>query len=84
MHTLGAQLGLPVEPADNSAHVPSVVAPVATEQASQAPLHAVSQHTPSAQFPVEHTRQPACLQSLVVLQVAPWPFCATHCPLVEQ
>jgi hypothetical protein len=40
----------------SSAHTPFVVAPVATEQASQAPAsHAESQHTPSAQKPLSQS-----------------------------
>jgi hypothetical protein len=39
-----------------SVHTPSETAPAATEQASQEPaLHAVSQQTPSTQWPLWHT-----------------------------
>ena len=68
-----AHAGTPAVPLFAAPHVPSSVplcfsAPV---HASHAPPHAVSQHTPSVQLPVAHTAQPATLQSLVVLHVAP-------------
>jgi hypothetical protein len=48
-------------------HVPSVPCPfLALEQASQVPVQAVSQQTPSTQFPVA--------QSASAEQAAPWGF----------
>ena len=44
-HRKGAQLGLPVLPAPLGRHLPSGL----VLQTSHAPLHAVWQHTPSAQ-----------------------------------
>jgi hypothetical protein len=34
--------------------------------------------------PFTHSRQPATLQSVVVLQAAPASFCAEHTPLLSQ
>ena len=48
-HRYGEHAGLPLAPAERMAHVPSVLAPVETAQASHAPLQAVSQHTLSTQ-----------------------------------
>jgi len=55
-------------------HTPSTLAPRAAAHASQAPLHARSQHTPSAQEPLVH--------SAAALHGAPFIFCAAqYCPL---
>jgi hypothetical protein len=60
--------------------VPSAVPDVlsAAAHAWQRPLHAVSQQTPSTQLPLVHSRQPAALQSVARLQVAPCAFCAAQ------
>ena len=78
--------GTPAVPAFAAPHVPSSV-PLcfsAAVHASHAPPHAVSQHTPSVQLPVAHTAQPATLQSLVALHVAPCTFFVAHVPALVQ
>ena len=67
-------------------HVPFAVAPSAVEQTWHDPEQAESQHTPSTQFPVEHSRQLRWRQSTpaVALQVEPWAFCAWHVPFAAQ
>jgi hypothetical protein len=50
----GVQDGLPALAAATLAHVPSETAPVAIEQASQAPPHAELQHTELMQLPEVH------------------------------
>jgi hypothetical protein len=52
LHTYGLQLGSPVLPLASTLHVPLVLAPLATEQASQEPPQAVSQQKPSTQLPL--------------------------------
>lgn len=64
VQTRGAQEGAPVLPRATTVHCPSAVAPVATEQASHAPLHEPLQHTPSTQKFDAHW--------LVVVHVAPF------------
>jgi hypothetical protein len=49
----GAQLGLPGLPAASWVHVPGIVV-----HESHFPLHAELQHTPPAQKPLAHSRQP--------------------------
>jgi hypothetical protein len=52
VHALPSSHAVPV----NGVHVPSALPPAAVEHASHTPaLHAVSQHTPSAQKPLEHS-----------------------------
>jgi hypothetical protein len=53
-HKYGVQDGLPALAAATLAQVPSETAPDAMEQASQAPPHAVLQHTELTQFPEVH------------------------------
>ncbi len=53
-HTYGAHEGEPALPLLLIAHVPSTLAPAATEHASQAPEQAVLQQTPSTQDPDWH------------------------------
>jgi hypothetical protein len=56
--------GEPTLPAAIGAQVPSVAAPSATEHASQGPLQAESQQTPSThERPVAQARQPLPVQS---------------------
>lgn len=76
-HRYGAQEGLPGAP-PVIRQVPSTRAPVATEQASQAPAQAVLQHTPSTQLPLRHWLAPPqdCPSSLRGRQLPPshqWP-----------
>jgi hypothetical protein len=66
------------------AHVPLVLAPAAVEHASHAAAHAVSQHTPSTQWPVAQTPQLPPLQSAAGSQLWPWLFCPWHWPSVPQ
>ena len=67
-------------------HVPFAEAPRAVEQTWHAPPQAESQHTPSTQLPVEHSRHDALRQSApaAALQVEPWAFCAWHVPFAAQ
>lgn len=51
----GAQAGAPGEPAGKTVQMPSVLAPSAAVQTSQAPTQAWSQHTWSEQNPVPHS-----------------------------
>jgi hypothetical protein len=53
--------------------VPLVLAPAATAHTSQAALHAVPQQTPSTQWLLLHTRQPACSQSAPAAASQPAP-----------
>ncbi len=48
-HTNGAHVGVPDAPDARVVHVPVAVAPSAVVQASQAPVQAALQQTPSAQ-----------------------------------
>ena len=50
-HTYGAHEGLPALPVADGAHVPTLPEML---QTSQAPTHAVSQHTPSTHSPLPH------------------------------
>jgi hypothetical protein len=58
--------GVPV----TTLHVPAVAPPVVTSHASQAPVHAALQHTPSAQWPLVHCPSAP--------QAAPSAFFGTH------
>jgi hypothetical protein len=49
LQTSGEQEGEPEDPSGRMVHVPSAVAPSAAEQTSQAPPHALLQHTPFVQ-----------------------------------
>jgi hypothetical protein len=54
-HELGAQDGVPCVPGASTVHVPTWPARL---QELHEPLHAVSQHTPSEQNPLEHVLGP--------------------------
>jgi hypothetical protein len=54
-HTYGAHEGLPVLPAATGLQVPALPG---TSQESHAPVHAVSQHTPSTHWPLAHCFSP--------------------------
>jgi hypothetical protein len=72
------QGGLAWHPSSERGGVPSATAPQwpsstavpfrALEQPRQSPVQAASQHTPSAQKPVLHTRHPLTLQSAATSQ----------------
>ena len=77
------QIGAPAAPDFAGPQVPFKFADCLSpaEQASHAPPHVVSQHTPSTQLPVTHSAQvPAVLQSLVRLHAAPCVFFAAQVP----
>jgi hypothetical protein len=59
-------------------HVPSAVAPSAREQTWHPPVHALSQQTPSAQWPVVHSRQPVVPLQSVELHAPPAATCGLH------
>jgi hypothetical protein len=67
-------------------HVPSLPGTLqATQSLGSPPAHAVSQHLPSTQPPpVEHSRQPATLQSALTSQVPAGPSCGTQMPAALQ
>jgi hypothetical protein len=71
-HRYGEQTGDPGSPAATTVHVPSL--PVRLH-ASQAPAHAVSQQSPSTQFPLRHCS--------VARQAAPAASLGTHVPLLQ-
>jgi len=71
-HTYAPHAGLPVVPAATGLHVPTLPA---TLQESQAPVHAVLQHTPSTQLPLPHW--------LFAVQVTPGVCFATHAPSLQ-
>ena len=66
LHKNAPQVGLPAEPADTLAQVPSLTAPAATEHASHEPAHALLQHTPSEQWIDVHSWLPAHAVPLVL------------------
>jgi hypothetical protein len=72
LHTNGAQVGLPALPEATGLHVPTLPA---TLHASQEPLHAVLQQTPSAQLPLPHW--------LAAEQVAPADFFGSQVPALQ-
>jgi hypothetical protein len=87
VHTFGAQLGMPGEPAASSVQVPSCVAPAICAHTSHGPPHVVSQQKPSTQPPaLAQTRQPATRQSppATVSQLARSAFCGRHVPSAAQ
>ncbi len=73
LQTYGPQEGVPALPATIGLHVPTI--PVRLH-ASQAPLHAVLQQTPSTQLPLPHW--------LAALHTAPGLSFGTHAPLPLQ
>jgi hypothetical protein len=73
LHTKGAQVGVPLDPAGLGLHVPT--RPV-TLQASQAPPQVLLQHTPSAHIPLVH--------SLAAEQAVPLFFFGWQVAFLEQ
>jgi hypothetical protein len=67
LHTSGAQLGLPADPAGTTVQLPRLPARL---QASQLAPHGVLQQKPSAQKPLMHSPPPA--------QAEPFDFLASH------
>jgi hypothetical protein len=86
VHVYGEHVGLPVYPAGATPQVPSAGAPTACAQTSHEPEQGESQHTPSTQLPVEHSRHLPRRQSApaAVLHVPPWAFCAWQVALAPQ
>jgi hypothetical protein len=72
LHRKGAQVGLPELPEATGLHVPTLPGRL---HASQEPLHAVLQHTPSAQLPLPHW--------LAAEQVAPADFFGSQTPALQ-
>jgi hypothetical protein len=79
-------VGPPAYPCGAVVHVPSADAPSACAQTSHDPEQDESQHTPSTQLPLAHSRHCPWRQSTpgLGLQVPPCAFSATHVPFVPQ
>jgi hypothetical protein len=72
-HTYGAHEGEPTLPAPIGLHVPTFPA---TSHASQAPVQAELQHTPSTQLPLRHW--------LLAVHARPLDGFGTHAPVLLQ
>jgi len=73
LHMYGAHAGVPVLPAGEFVHVPSLPAAL---QESQAPEQALLQHTPSTQLPLVHW--------LLAEHTAPLDILGTHAPALQK
>jgi hypothetical protein len=72
LHTKGAHVGLPALPSGKGVQVPTLPG---RAHESQAPVHAVSQHTPSTHWPEAH--------ALVPPQLVPLDSLGAHLPALQ-